>query len=52
MFDFWKILRKEKYIEKNNFLIFEGLIKKLNIIKLLRNLSILKLFNLYINTFK
>ena len=57
MFDSQKTLRKEKKNAKeNHFLIFDCLIKKIKEnqvqIKLLKNLSILKLFNLYIVEFK
>ena len=55
MFDFQTVLRKEKKVQENDFLIFgctmENTKKKSNIIKV-RNLCIFKLFNLYINELK
>ena len=49
MFSSWKVLRKEKKIKKNGFLMFGFIMKNTKenqiSLKLIRNLCILKLFN-------
>ena len=49
MFGSWKVLKKEKTIKKNGFLMFGFIMKNTKenqiSLKLIRNLCILKLFN-------
>ena len=49
MFGSWKVLRKEKKIKKNGFLMFGFIMKNTKenqiSLKLIKNLCILKLFN-------
>ena len=49
MFSSWKVLRKEKKIKKNGFLMFGFIMKNTKenqiSLKLIKNLCILKLFN-------